>query len=135
MSSISRKLPNLALALGKGELSASKKVEYLEGKLAREKSEGPFAESGGDMGYVVQGQLLDEMDQTIFSMKKGETSDVVETQVGYHIFLVEDIQEPRPYELAEVNDFLKDQLHRKKFQENLIEWLEEKRKNAYISYK
>jgi parvulin-like peptidyl-prolyl isomerase len=84
---------------------------------------------------VVKGQLLEEMDEVVFTAKKGSTTDAVETRIGYHIFLVEDIEEPRNLDLGEVSDFLKGQLFRKKFEENLMKWLEDKRKNAYISFK
>jgi parvulin-like peptidyl-prolyl isomerase len=104
-------------------------------ELAREYSEGPYAERNGDMGYIAPGQMLEEIDKVIFSMKKNTVSDIVETSIGYHLFRVEDIEDPRQAELAEVSDFIRGQLYKKKFEENLIKWIKEKRKNAYISYK
>lgn len=104
-------------------------------KLATECSEGPFAEESGDMGYLVRGQMLKELDDVLFTLVKGEISDVVESPVGYHIFKVEDIKQPHAMEFNEVNDFLRDQLYRKRFEVGLIEWLKEKREDAYISYK
>ena len=102
---------------------------------AIERSEGPYAKNGGDMGYVYRGQLLGELDETIFSLKNGEISDIIETPIGYHVFLAEDVQPARPLELDEVSDFLREQLYMKNFGEKLAKWIEEKRKNAYISYK
>lgn len=113
------------------ELSSGK--DFIE--LAKTKSEGPYAQNGGDMGYLVKGQLMDEIDKAIFSTPKGNTTGIVETKIGYHIFRIEDVQEPRDLQLAEVTDFLKDQLFMKRFEEDLIKWLEEKRKDAYIAYK
>ncbi|MFQ5951969.1 MAG: peptidylprolyl isomerase [Candidatus Omnitrophota bacterium] len=118
----------------KGIASDLKKGRKFE-KLALEKSEGPYAGEGGDMGYVAPGQMLPKIDEVIFSMKKGEVSDIVETDIGYHLFKIEDIEEGRTAEFAEVSDFLREQLFRKRFEENLVEWISEKRKNAYISYK
>ena len=123
---------------------AKKKIEDIQNKLnkgeafsdlAKKHSEGPYAQNGGEMGYVVQGQLLQEMDQAIFNTDKGKDTGIVETRIGYHIFMIEDIEEPRNLELAEVSEFLKGQLFRRKFEEELVKWLEEKRKNAYISFK
>jgi len=105
------------------------------GTVATESSEGPYAKNGGDMGYISRGQTLEEIDEAIFSIDKGNKSDIVETNIGYHIFLVEDKMDTRPLEYAEVADFLKQQLYMKKFEEELMKWLEEKRKNAYISFK
>ncbi len=110
-----------------------KKKDFSE--LAKEYSEGPYAEKGGDMGYIVQGQLLGEMDEAIFNTEKGKSTDIVETKVGYHVFMIDDIQEPRNMQLEEVSDFLHEQLFKKKFEEDLLNWLKEKRKNAYIAYK
>ena len=103
--------------------------------IATEKSEGPFAANGGDMGFIVPGQTLKEIDEVVFSLKPGERSQVVETAVGYHIFLVEEIQEPRKMELQEVSDFLKEQIFMRRFEQELKTWLDEKRTKAYVSYK
>jgi len=104
-------------------------------ELAKELSEGPYASEGGEMGYIAPGQTIEIIDETIFSMKKGEVSKPIETEIGYHILKVEDTTEPKKLELAEVNDFLRAQLFNKRFTDELSEWLKEKRKNAYISYK
>ncbi len=127
-----------------GDDAARKKMKQMiseikKGKdfseVAGEQSEGPFAAEGGDMGYVPEGQMLPEIDKAIFSLSKGEMSEMIETPVGYHVFLAEDIQDPRALEFQEVSDFLREQLYKKQFETKLIGWLEEKRKNAYISYK
>ncbi len=102
---------------------------------AKEASEGPYAEAGGDMGYVSRGQVLEEMEEAIFSTEVGKLSDIVETHIGFHVFLIEEIQTPRTLGFAEVSDFLREQLYMKRFEEKLMEWLKEKRENAYIDYK
>ncbi|MGB2630101.1 MAG: peptidylprolyl isomerase [Candidatus Omnitrophota bacterium] len=104
-------------------------------KLAKEQSEGPYADSGGDMGYITPGQMLPEIDEVLFSLKKGESSEIIETHIGYHIFKVEDAEESKIAEFAEVSEFLREQLFMKRFQDSLNEWIIEKRENAYISYK
>jgi parvulin-like peptidyl-prolyl isomerase len=68
-------------------------------------------------------------------MKEGEVSGIVETNIGYHVFLVEKVEDPRQAELTEVSDFVRGEIFNRKFGEKLSKWLEEKRKNAYISYK
>jgi len=123
---------------------AKKKIERVAGKLrnkkdfaelAKEMSEGPNAASGGDMGYHKEGSFLEEINEAVFTLKKGKNSKIVETPVGYHIFRVEEFQEPRRLELHEVSDAIKDQLYKKQFVERIKKWYEVKRKNAFISYK
>jgi peptidyl-prolyl cis-trans isomerase SurA len=103
--------------------------------LAEKTSEGPYADEGGDMGYIIPGQTVDEIDSVIFSLEQGDISEVVETPIGYHIFYAEEIRQPRTLEFAEVNDFLREQLFMHKFQEELVKYLKENREKAYISYK
>jgi len=104
-------------------------------EFSKEVSEGPYAEEGGDMGYISQNQVLEEMEEAIFKTEKGKLTDIVETHIGFHVFLIEDVQKPRTLSFAEVNDYLREQLYMKKFEENMLEWLKEKRENAYIAYK
>jgi protein-export membrane protein SecD len=60
-------------------------------ELAKEKSEGPSAENGGDLGEFGRGAMVPEFDEVIFD--KAETGkvypEVVETMFGYHIIKVE----------------------------------------------
>ena len=40
------------------------------------------------MGYVARGDLPEEMEKAIFSLKEGEVSPVVSSSYGYHLFKV-----------------------------------------------
>ena len=55
----------------------------------------------GDLGWFPEGYLtIPELDPIIFSLKIGETSDIIETEIGYHIIKVLDKQENRPIDPA-----------------------------------
>lgn len=54
-------------------------------------SECPTAMNGGLLGRVRQGELYPELDSVLFSMKEGTVSDIVESELGYHILNCEKI--------------------------------------------
>ena len=79
-------------------------------KLAKENSEDSSAAAGGDLGdWITRGQMVPEFDKAIFSMKLGETSDLVKTMFGYHIIQVTAKQEGGIRPFAEVKSQLADQ--------------------------
>lgn len=53
--------------------------------LAKQHSDCPSGKSGGDLGVFGRGQMVPEFEQSAFGMNVGETSDVIETDFGYHL--------------------------------------------------
>lgn len=90
-------------------------------ELAKEKSTGPSAPNGGDLGYFTKGRMLPEFEETAFSLKEGEVSDPVKTQYGYHIIKVED----KKVSLEDNKEEVKDDLKNNKFTENVKKYREE----------
>jgi peptidyl-prolyl cis-trans isomerase C len=58
--------------------------------LAKEKSKDPGAAEGGDLGYFTKDQMVPEFAEVAFRLDKGQLSDPVKTQFGWHIIKVED---------------------------------------------
>jgi peptidyl-prolyl cis-trans isomerase SurA len=50
------------------------------------------AQKGGDLGFFERRQMVQAFDEMVFSMKIGEISEPVQTNYGYHIIMVTDIQ-------------------------------------------
>lgn len=71
--------------------------------LAKEHSQDPgSAAQGGDLGFFEQGQMVGPFNDAAFSLQPGSTSDLVETQFGFHIIKVAEKQPARTIPLAEV---------------------------------
>jgi len=60
-------------------------------EISRELSHAANAQSGGELGMVVQGTLPESMDEVIFSLKAGEVSKPVQGPAGYHVFQVHEV--------------------------------------------
>ncbi len=103
------------------------------GKVAEAQSEDYQASNGGDMGFVGRGELAPTIDEVIFALKPQQLSQVIETEVGYHIFRVEERSEKEKKTLEDVRKDIRGILYRKKAGERFDEWLKELKAKAYIS--
>jgi len=72
--------------------------------LAKKYSEDTSASNGGELGWVVRGQTVKEFEDTAFSMKPGQVSDLVKTVYGIHILKLEDKQMAHLQSFGEVKD-------------------------------
>lgn len=61
-------------------------------QLARENSECPTAMKDGLLGDIQRGVLYPELDAVLFSMQEGDVSEVVESEIGFHVLLCEKIK-------------------------------------------
>ena len=60
-------------------------------EMAKQKSKDPGAAAeGGDLGYFTKDQMVPEFAEQAFKMNKGDVSDPVKSQFGWHIIKVED---------------------------------------------
>jgi peptidyl-prolyl cis-trans isomerase C len=71
--------------------------------LAKQHSDDPGSgANGGDLGYFERGQMVPPFEQAAFSLPVGQTSELVQSDFGYHIIRVTDKQPGRTQPLAEV---------------------------------
>lgn len=72
------------------DLDAGAKFETL----AKERSSGPTAKTGGDVGYFAQGEIIPEFSNAAFQLKPGTyTKSPVKSPFGWHVIFVEDMRE------------------------------------------
>ncbi len=60
--------------------------------VARKMSVDKHTGAGGDLGYLSKGNMLPEFEDVVFRMRRGEVSDVVESEFGYHIIKLTDVR-------------------------------------------
>jgi len=76
--------------------------------LAKKYSEDPGSkEKGGDLGWITQGQTVPEFEKTAFGLDKGQMSDLVKTQYGFHIIKSLEKETARTKTFDEVKDSLR----------------------------
>lgn len=102
--------------------------------VARELSLSPDADRGGELGYFARGQMPSEFDAAVFSLPRGQLSDVVETPYGFHLFLVLDRRPERSRSDAELRADVRTALLAEKREEAFRRWLVEARARAHIVY-
>ncbi len=81
-------------------------------QLARDRSTGPSAPAGGDLGYFTRDAMVAPFAAAAFGMAVGEVSEPVQTQFGWHVIKVEDRRETAPPPLEQVRDEITRQLFR-----------------------
>ncbi|MGD9637652.1 MAG: peptidylprolyl isomerase [Alphaproteobacteria bacterium] len=60
------------------------------GAMAKQFSQSPTAGSGGDLGWIYEGQLEKELDEVINKMEPPSISSPIKTRYGYYILLLKD---------------------------------------------
>ncbi|MBS3754737.1 MAG: peptidylprolyl isomerase [Desulfobacterales bacterium] len=120
-------------ASGKEKARAEEKIREVQEKLeagaefselARQHSEGPSSEKGGDLGSFSRGQMVENFDKAAFALAPGEVSDIVETRFGYHLIKVEDKTPSSMESLDEVKASIREKLQREKVMQELEPYIE-----------
>jgi len=102
-------------------------------KVARETG-GPLADSGGDLGWMKEGDLAPEL-KGAYALPKGSVSPIIETKEGFHLLKVEDRRQATSGPTySQAHDTIKQQLVQQKLEKAAIEYINDLRRNADIEY-
>lgn len=101
---------------------------------AKEISQGPSAQTGGDLGWFKQGQMVPEFEKVAFVLAPGETSGVVESSFGLHIIylIAKRHINPNAYEVH--HDRIQQLLLNSEMQSQVPRWIASLKAKAVIEY-
>jgi peptidyl-prolyl cis-trans isomerase C len=100
--------------------------------LAKDFSQDASAAQGGDLGTIPRGRMPKALDDAAFSLKPGEVSNVVETEVGFHLIKVHEKKPEQVVPFKDVEEKIRQHLSNQKLTQRVNEYLNEVKKTAKI---
>ncbi len=95
-------------------------------ELAKKRSSDPSSQRGGDLGYFLKEEMVEEFSKEAFSLKTGSYSKApVKTQFGFHVIKVEEKREREVPKYEQVAEAIRQQLGNQALQQ-MIEGLRAK---------
>ncbi len=92
-------------------------------KLAKEYSQGPGAEEGGDIGEVQPEEMQPEFAKAAKSLEPGQVSPLIVTASGFHVLKIEKSSGETHRPLSEVSDEIKEKLYKEAMETRYDRWL------------
>ena len=100
------------------------------GELAGEHSDCP--DNGGELGTFPRGQMVAAFDEVVFALEPGQTSDVFETEFGFHIARVHERMPARVHLFDEVRGAIAEELPQELRQKAIEVFLDAEKDRAEI---
>ena len=101
------------------------------GELARQFSQGPGADEGGDLGIFETVQLDQELKNAVEGIGAGEFTDLIVRPNGIQIIMLIDKQRGEVQSIEEVRDVIHAILYQEEVNKRYESWIRELRKEAY----
>ena len=94
-------------------------------EVARKNSQDPgSAPAGGDLDFFAREAMVKPFSDAAFAMKKGEVSDVVESDFGFHVIKLTDIKEAKQRSFEEMKPELELEIKKQQAQKKFTETAE-----------
>jgi peptidyl-prolyl cis-trans isomerase SurA len=105
------------------------------GELAKRFSDAPTAQQNGELGAYARNQLDPQIAAKVFSLNRGQMTDVLETKAGYEILQVRERYEAGQQPLEKVDPEISSRLYEQKMEPALRAYLTMLREDSYIQIK
>ena len=87
--------------------------------LAKDFSQDASAAQGGDLGTIPRGRMPKALDDAAFSLKPGEVSNVVETELGFHLIKVHEKKPEKVVPFKEAEEKIRQHLANQKIKQKV----------------
>jgi peptidyl-prolyl cis-trans isomerase SurA len=133
-------LPEDPAKVAEAEAKAKQIVEQLHKgakfeDLAKQASDGPTAAQGGALGNFKRGELAKDLEEKTFSLKPGETTDVIRTRQGFIILKVTGHRAAGVPPLKDMADRIREAIYSERLEPAARAYLTKLREAAYIDIK
>jgi len=98
-------------------------------------SQGPAAAQRGDVGFIGRGTIIPEVEAVAFSLPVGQVSEVIKSDVGFHIIQVVDKKGAGLKPIAAVREEIKTKIEDEKLDKKFDEWIASVRAKSHIEVK
>ncbi len=88
-----------------------------------------------ELGWVQENELLTPLRQVVKELKPGQISAPIETLLGFHLIMLEDIQQPQPLPFEAVERDIRGMLTKQRSEEAYRSWLADIKQKAFIDVK
>jgi peptidyl-prolyl cis-trans isomerase SurA len=101
-------------------------------EMVRRTAERPADLQGSDLGPFRIEELTPRLREAVRELKAGQYSPIVETDFGYQIVFVQQVQQTASRPLAQVESEIQDLLFRERVDDRFTAWLSDLRKRSHI---
>jgi peptidyl-prolyl cis-trans isomerase SurA len=135
-----KQLPEDPAKVAEAEAKAKQILEQLKKgskfeDLAKKSSDGPTASQGGSLGNFKRGELAKDLEDKTFSLKPGETTDVIRTRQGFIILKATSHRPAGVPPLKEISERIREAIYSERLEPAARAYLTKLREQAYIDIK